>query len=106
MKITLSADARVMAETRRIAALRGTTLNQLIRDYLDELTRKDNIEPALAQLEQLWSEDTGRSQGPWTREELHNRLPIVRKNCSRGRTVSREHRPCSKGAIPVAEESI
>ena len=73
MNITLSADAQVIAEARRIAALRGTTLNQLVRDYLDELTHKDSIESVLAQLEQLWSEDTGRSQGPWTREELHER---------------------------------
>ena len=73
MNITLSADAQVIAEARRIAALRGTTLNQLVRDYLDELTHKDSIEAVLAQLEQLWSEDTGRSQGPWTREELHER---------------------------------
>ena len=73
MNVTLSVDARALEKARRIAAVRGTTLNQLIRDYLDELTRKDSVESVLAQLEQLWSEDTGRSQGPWKREELHER---------------------------------
>ena len=45
MNVTLSVDARVVAEARRIAAARGTTLNQMIRDYLHDLTRHDDVEP-------------------------------------------------------------
>ena len=40
MKITLSIDDQVVAKARRIAAVRGTSLNQLIRDYLEDLTRQ------------------------------------------------------------------
>jgi hypothetical protein len=73
MNVTLSIDDRVVAEARRIAARRGTSLNQLIRAYLDELTGLDDIESVVAGLDARWSESTGRSRGPWTREELHER---------------------------------
>jgi hypothetical protein len=73
MNVTLSIDDRIVAEARRIAASRGKSLNQLIREYLDELTGLDEVESVVAQLEVLWSESTGRSVGPWTREDLHER---------------------------------
>ncbi len=73
MNVTLSVDARMVAEARRIATARGTTLNQMIRDYLHDLTRHDDIDAAVDQLEQMWSQSTGRSRDAWTREELHER---------------------------------
>lgn len=73
MNITLSIDDRVVADARRIAADRGTSLNQLVRDYLHELTRTDDVESVLRELDAMWSERTYRSQGPWTREEAHER---------------------------------
>ena len=38
MNVTLSIDDQVVARARRLAATRGTSLNQLIRDYLEDLT--------------------------------------------------------------------
>ena len=73
MNITLSIDDRVVADARRIAADRGTSLNQLVRDYLNELTRTDDVESVLRELDAMWSERTYRSEGPWTREEAHER---------------------------------
>ena len=73
MNVTLSIDARILAEARRIAAVRGTTLNQIIRDYLHDLTRPEEVEASVDQLEQMWSQSTGRSQRAWSREELHER---------------------------------
>ena len=73
MKVTLSIDDRVVAEGRRIAATRGTSLNQLILDYLEELTRVNDVETALDQLDAMWAENVYRSSGPWTREQLHGR---------------------------------
>ena len=73
MNVTLSIDDRVVADARRIAALRGTSLNQLVRDFLNELTRADDVESVIAQLDTLWAEERYRSQRPWTREELHER---------------------------------
>ena len=73
MNITLSIDGRVVAEARRIAALRGTSLNQLVRDYLHELTRTDDAKAVVARLDALWGEETYGSERSWTREELHER---------------------------------
>ncbi len=73
MNVTLSIDDRVVAEARRIAAVRGTSLNQLVRDFLNELTRVDHVESVIAQLDALWADEDYRSQVPWTREELHER---------------------------------
>lgn len=73
MNVTLSIDERVVARARQIAVVRGTSLNQLIRDYLEDLTRPGDVKSVLDQLDTLWSTSTGRSQGPWTREELYER---------------------------------
>ena len=73
MNVTLSIDDRVVAEARRIAADRGTSLNQLVRDYLNERTRTDDVETIIRGLDAMWSERTYRSQGPWTREEAYER---------------------------------
>ena len=73
MNVTLSIDDRVVAEARRIAAVRGTSLNQIVRDFLDALTQVDQVESVVAQLDALWAEEDYRSEGPWTREELHER---------------------------------
>ena len=73
MNVTLSIDDQVVAKARHVAAVRGTSLNQLIRDYLEELTRPGEVESALDRLDTLWSDGGGRSRGPWTREELHER---------------------------------
>ena len=79
MNITLSIDERVVAEARRIAALRGTSLNQLVQDYLHDLTRTDDAEAVVARLDALWAEKSHRSRRSWTREELQpSRLPTSR----------------------------
>lgn len=73
MNVTLSIEERVVAEARQVAARRGTTLNQLVRDYLVELTQPGEREAVVAELRALWSTEEYRSTGPWTREELHER---------------------------------
>ena len=73
MNVTLSIDDRVVAEARRIAAIRGTSLNRIVRDFLNELTQVDDVESVVARLDALWAEEDYRSEGPWTREELHER---------------------------------
>ncbi len=73
VKITLSIDDRVVATARRIAATRGTSLNQLICDYLEELTRVNDAEAVIDQLDTMWAENVYRSSSPWAREQLHER---------------------------------
>ena len=72
MNVTLSIEDRVVAEARRIAAARGTSMNQLVRDFLNDLTRADDAESVIAQLEAIWAKENYRSEGPWTREELYD----------------------------------
>ncbi len=73
MNLTLSIDEKIVAEARRLAARRGTSLNQLVRDYLEELTRVGDAESVIEELNKLWAESAGRSSQPWTRDELHER---------------------------------
>ena len=73
MNVTLSIDEQVVTRARQIAAVRGTSLNQLIRDYLEVLTRPGEVKAVLEELDSLRAGSTGRSQGPWTRDELHER---------------------------------
>ena len=73
MHLTLSIDERVVAGARRIAALRGTSLDQLVRDYLHDLTRTHEAEIVVARLEALWAEENYRWEGSLEREDLHER---------------------------------
>ena len=74
MNVTLSIDDDVLSRARELAARRGTSVNQLIREYLEELTSDISTEEALAELEELWRTSSGNSAGKrWTREEIHER---------------------------------
>ncbi len=87
MNVTLSVDGRVVAEARRIAALRGTSLNQLVRDYLHELTRTDDAEAVVARLDALWAEESYGSERSWTRKELHERSTLHTEDMQDGYVV-------------------
>lgn len=73
MKIKLSIDDRGVAKARRIAAARGTSLNQLIGDCLEDPTRQGDTLDVLEELDAMWSEGAGRSHGPRARDELYDR---------------------------------
>ena len=76
MNITLSIDEELVRKVRKVAIDRGTTLTQMVRDYLTLAARRDELEKqhALVELEASFEECTGR-MGPrtWTRDELHER---------------------------------
>ena len=72
-EVTLSIDDRVLAEARRIAEARGVSLNQMVCEYLHELSRMEDVESIVRELDAMGSERTCRSQGPWTREAAHER---------------------------------
>jgi hypothetical protein len=74
MNITLSVDDRLVEEARRLAQARGTSLNQLVRDYLETLVRPRKTESYGAELRRLTAEGNGRSEGwRFDRDELHER---------------------------------
>lgn len=77
VNVTLSIDDQVLSRARQLAHRRGTSLNQIIRDYLESLTSDDPAQVA-AELERLWTEEEGDSGGwTWNREEVHDR-PVLR----------------------------
>jgi hypothetical protein len=69
--VTLSAEDRVLDRARELARRRSTTLNQMFRDWLGELTteraRKDRFEQLMRRLAHA------RSGGRFTRDEMNAR---------------------------------
>lgn len=77
MNVTLSIDDEVLTRARELATRRGTSVNQLIRDYLEELAADLSAEEVLGELENLWQTSAGDSAGrSWTREDLHERTGV------------------------------
>jgi hypothetical protein len=77
VNVTLSIDDDVVARARELASRRGTSVNQLIRDYLEEISSEMTADEILVELEQLWRTSSGDSAGrSWTREELHERANV------------------------------
>jgi hypothetical protein len=78
MNVTLSIDDQTLVRARQLAQQRGTSLNQLVRDYLESLTAGDPAE-VVAELERAWQEEEGDSGGwKWNRGEVYDR-PILHR---------------------------
>jgi metal-responsive CopG/Arc/MetJ family transcriptional regulator len=76
MNITLSIDEDLVRKVRKIAIDRNTTLTQMVRDYLKEVSRRGDLEKhqALIELEATFDECSGlMGERRWTRNELHER---------------------------------
>jgi hypothetical protein len=72
--VTLSIDDEIVARAQEVAARRGTSVNQLIRDDLNELVAGLSADEIVEELDDLWRSSAGTSKGRrWTREELHER---------------------------------
>lgn len=79
MNVTLSIEEKLLARARELAHQRGTSVNQLIRDYLERLTGGSGPVDVMGRVESLWSEQSGRSGGwKWNREELYDRAVLRR----------------------------
>ncbi|MGH9672408.1 MAG: DUF6364 family protein [Bryobacteraceae bacterium] len=70
----MSVDEEVIQRARRQAERLGTSVNQLVRDYLDQLAGKSDGDEDAAEFERLSRLSAGRSKGwKFNREELHER---------------------------------
>ena len=79
VNVTVSLDDKLLERARKLAARRGISLNQMIRDYLSELTGELSPDEVVADLEALWAESRGDSRGwRFNREELHDRAVLRR----------------------------
>jgi hypothetical protein len=77
MNVILNIDDEIVARARELATSRGTSVNQMISDYLEEIASEASTEEALRELELLWQTSLGHSAGRnWTRDELHERAGI------------------------------
>jgi hypothetical protein len=73
--VTIALDESLLREARRIAADQSTTLNAMIREFLEELARRESrAVKARHRIVELCRE-TQAEVGPktWSREGLHER---------------------------------
>lgn len=69
MNITLSIDEELVERARAIAAGRGKSLNQLVRELLENETGRHDGEGRARLLDELWASSSGRSGGERFRRE-------------------------------------
>lgn len=74
MNITLSVDDEVIGSARRRAEALGTSVNQLVRDYLAQLAGESDAAAETDELIRLFREHPGNSRGwKFNREEIYER---------------------------------
>ena len=74
MNITLSVDDEVVRLARLRADQMGTSVNQLVRDYLEQLAGKEDAAKIAAEFVRLSALTQGDSKGwKFNREEVHER---------------------------------
>jgi len=74
MNIVHSVVEPLIEEAGKLAQARGTSLNQLVRDYLEALVRPHDVDGFGAELRRLTAEGRGHSAGwRFDREALHER---------------------------------
>jgi hypothetical protein len=70
--LTLSVDETTVEKAREVARRQGTSLNALIREYIEQLAGKRTGADVAKRLEELWAEGRGNSGGHrFDREELY-----------------------------------
>jgi hypothetical protein len=73
--LTIALDETTLRDARRIAAERSTSLNALIRDFLERLTlRESQSRTARRRIAELCRDSKAEvGERQWTRDELHER---------------------------------
>jgi hypothetical protein len=74
MNVTLSISDEIIHEARRRAEAMGTSVNQLVREYLEQFAGRNDPNADAAEFERLSRMSQGNSRGwKFNREELHER---------------------------------
>jgi len=72
MNITLSVDDRVVEQARKAAQAMGKSLNQAVRDYLEQLAGQAQRESVVRELAELSMKGTGAARGwRFDRDEIY-----------------------------------
>jgi hypothetical protein len=75
MNITLSSDKETVEKTREFARRQGVSLNELLRRYMDSISRAEDVESVLDEFTRNALERGGQSASGYRfdREEAHGR---------------------------------
>ena len=74
MNVTLSIGDEILQEARRRAEAMGTSVNQLVREYLEQLAGKSDPNADAEEFERVSRKSRGNARGwKFNREELHER---------------------------------
>jgi hypothetical protein len=74
MNLTLSVDDEIVVAARQRAEALGTSVNQLVRDYLEQLAGKSDPQTDANEFERLARKANGDSRGwKFNRDEIHER---------------------------------
>ncbi len=74
MNVTLSIPDETIQEARRRAEALGTSVNQLVREYLEQFVGKSDPSADAKEFERLSRMSRGNSSGrKFNRDELHDR---------------------------------
>jgi hypothetical protein len=74
MNVTLSVDDEVIQEARRRAEAMGTSVNQLVREFLQQFAGQADPHADAVEFERISRASPGHSRGwKFNREELHER---------------------------------
>lgn len=73
--LTLAVDASVLLEARKLALEKGTSVNQLVREYLTELVEQNGRrrEARQALLAAMKARPLAVGASSWAREDLYER---------------------------------
>jgi len=70
--LTVVIDDDVLLRARKRALDQGTSVNALLRGYLEGYVGRKNRAAAMQRLVKSATSAQARSRGPWTRDELHD----------------------------------
>lgn len=74
VNLTLSVDAKTVEKARKAAKSMGSSLNQVIRDFLEELAGGRSAAEDIREFRKLSAQAKGRSRGwKFDRDEIHER---------------------------------
>lgn len=77
MNLTLSVDEQLVERAREVARQQGTSLNSLIRQYIESLAGERSGAEVVRRLQALWDAERGTSGGKaFRRDEVYaGRIP-------------------------------
>ena len=74
MNLTLSIDDEILERARRHAQAAGTSVNQMVRDFIARIAGNSDLDAAVAEFRELTRNAKGNSRGwKFNREEIYER---------------------------------